>query len=160
MRRLVLAGEFHRELRLGVRTEVGHGGILLPAYVGKDTEDGVGEGQRERHVLLGVAAGVSEHHSLVARALLGGLFAFDSAVDVCALLVDGADDAAGIGVESVFGLGVAYLADHFAHRFLDVDVCVFGLDFASYDDEACGAERLARHLGLGVLAEEFIKDCI
>ena len=78
--------------------------------------------------------------------------------DVGALFVDGRDDGAGVGVETVFALGVTYAADGPAGDILDIDVCVVGGDFASDDYESGADEGLAGNAGVGVLAEEVIED--
>ena len=109
---------------LGVRAQVRHRGRVAAAYVGEYLKKLVREVEGERHIFFRVAAGVAEHHSLVAGALLGEFCALDSAVDVVALFVYRADNAAGRCVKAVFGLGVAYAAYDLAGGFLDIDVGV------------------------------------
>ena len=118
------------------------------------------KGEGERHELRGIGAGEAEHHTLVSGSLflLGGTH--HTAVYVYALLVYGADHAAAGGVETVFGLGVAYACNYFADSLGDVYVGVFAANLTAYDHEACGAESFYGHLGLRVLAEEFIEDGI
>ncbi len=128
--------------------------------VGEDEKHLVSEREGEWHVLFSVDAGIAEHHALVPGALVERLGADYAAVDVRALLVDGGDDAAGGGIEAVFGLGVADLPYDAACYCRDVHVGVFAAHFTAHDHEACGAESLARDFGLLVLAEEFIEDCI
>ena len=145
------------ELGLGVRAEVRHQLRLLVADVGQDLQQEVAEVQGQRHIVLGVAAGVAEHHALVAGALVIGLGALHAAVDVGALLVQGGHHAAGVPVEHVLGLVVADAVDGVADGGLDIDIG-FGLDLAHHHDHARGAEALARDLGFGVLAEELVQD--
>ena len=152
------AGEFDGELRLGVRAQVGHQGRFVVPDVGEGVQEPVREGQGEGHVLLGVRAGVAEHHALVAGALPFGVFAHDAAVDVRALLVDGGNDSAGVGVETVLGLGVADARDYAAHRGGNVHVGVVGRDLAAHDHQARGAEGFTSDFRLRVLPEEFVKD--
>ena len=130
---------------------------LLVADVGQDLEREVAQIQRQRHVVLGVTAGVAEHHALVAGALVVGLGALHAAVDVGALLVQGGHHAAGIAVEHVLGLVVANVIDGFPDSGLDVHVGL-GLDFAHHHDHARGAEALAGDLGFGILREELVQD--
>ena len=72
--------------------------------------------------------------------------------------MDGGENAAGIAVEAVFGLVVADTVDDVTDGLLDVYIGVFRTDFAADDDQAGRAEGLAGHLGIGVLAEEFVED--
>ena len=122
--RPVVVAVLDGELGLGVRAEVGHGGGVLPTDLRQLYQCYVGQGEGQGHVLLGVVAGVAEHHALVAGALLLLLLADYTAVDVGGLLVHGGEDAAGLGVEHVVGLGVADLLYHAAGHVLDVNVCV------------------------------------
>ena len=154
------AGEFDGELGLGVRAEVGHQLRLVVPDVGERLQELVRERQGEGHVFLGVRAGVAEHHALVAGALLLGLLAGHAAVDVGALLVDGGDDAAGSGVETVLGLVVADALDHAARRGRDVDVGALGIDLAAHDHQAGGAEGFTGDVRLRVLPEEFVENGI
>ena len=154
------AGEFDGELGLGVRAEVGHQPGLVVPDVSEGVQELVRERQGEGHVLLGVGAGVAEHHALVAGALLLGLLAGHAAVDVGALLVDGGDDAAGGGVEAVFGLVVADALDHAPRGGGDIDVGVLGVDLAAHDHQAGGAEGFTGDVGLRVLPEEFVENGI
>ena len=118
------------------------------------------EVERQRHVVLRVPAGVAEHHALVAGSLILRVFAHHATVDVLALLVDLGEDSAGVAVEHVVGLVVADAVDHSAHNLLDVNVRVLGTDLAADDHKSCRTECLACHLGLGILTEELVKDCV
>ena len=150
--------ELDGELALGVRPQVGD--FAGMPYLRKDLEQRMRQGEGERHVLRGVLAGKTEHHTLVAGALLVLGTAHHAAVDVGALLVDGADYPAAGGVEAVFRLGVADAGYGGANRSGDVYVGIVAAHLAAYYDKACGAESFHCHLGLGVLAEEFIEDGI
>ena len=153
-------GELHRELRLRVGAQVGHELRFVVPYAGEDLEQPVREREGEGHVLVAVDARIAEHHSLVAGALFHGVAAHHSAVDVGALLVYGGDDSAGGGVEAVFGLGVADAAYHAARSGRNVHVGVFRAHLSAHYHEAGGAESLAGHLRFGVLAEEFVENCV
>ena len=150
---------FNGILGLGIRTEVGHEDGF-PPQVGQSLERQVRQGEGKGHVLPGVAAGIAEHHALVAGTLGFGLLADHAPVDVLALVMDGGQDAAGIAVKAVFSLVVTDAVDDPADGFLDIDVCVLGTDFAAHDDQAGGAEGFAGHFGIGVLTEELVEDGI
>ena len=62
----------------------------------------VGQHDRQRHQLVGLAAGEAEHQALVA-----GAARVDAHRDVGRLLVDRREDGAGLGVEAVLGARVA-----------------------------------------------------
>ena len=116
----------------------------------------MGQVERQRHVVLGLVGGVAEHHALVAGALLHGVAALHAAVNVGALLMDGAQHAARVAFEHVFALGVAHLLDDLAGNERHVHVGL-GLHFAGQDDLPGGDERLAGHLRLGVVSQQFVK---
>ena len=122
--RPVVVAVLDGELGLGVRAEVGHGGGVLPTDLRQLYQCYVGQGEGQGHVFFGVVAGVAEHHALVAGALLLLLLADYTAVDVGGLLVHGGENAAGLRVEHIVGLGVADLFYHAAGHVLDVNVCV------------------------------------
>ena len=158
--RMMVRGELDGELRLGVRPQVRHHLRLVVAYIRQDLQQAVGERKGEGHVVFGVTAGVAEHHALVAGALLLLNGTDYAAVDVGALLVDGADDAAAGSVETVFGLGVAYAGDGAPNCLVDIHVGIVGADLASNDHQSGGAESLAGNFGIGVLGEEFVQDSV
>jgi len=79
--------------------------------------------------------------------------------DVCGLLVDRDDDAAGLGVEAVFGSRVADLGDRLADEARDVDVRL-GRDLTRDDDEAGRDQRLAGDAPRGVVREDGVENCI
>ena len=145
------------ELALGIRSQVGHQLDLVVADIGEDFQQFVAQVQRKRHVVFGVPAGVAEHHALVAGALLVFAGAFHAAVDVGALFMQGAENAAAGGVEHVVGLGIADPADGVAHGGLDIHIGL-GLDLSHNHDHAGRAETLAGHFGLRVLFQKFIQD--
>ena len=151
---------FHSELALRVRAEIWHQLQVVLPYVGKHPEGQVGERKRERHILLGILAGISEHHALVSGALAVLAFPDHAPVDVTALLVYGREDSAGIAVEHVLGLVVAYPVHHAAYGLLDVDICVVAVDFTSDHHKTGGAEGLAGYLRLRILTEELVEHCV
>ncbi len=68
-----------RDLALGVRQQACHRLVVDPCRQFADAvQDGVGVVDRRRHQRVGLAAGVAEHHALVAGALVlvaGGVHA-------------------------------------------------------------------------------------
>ena len=90
----VVVAVFHGDLTLGVGAQIGHLLAFL-AYVGESGHDEVGQVERNGHVVFGLVAGVQpKHHALVAGTLVVFLLTAHAAVDVGALLVDGAQYAA------------------------------------------------------------------
>lgn len=166
--RTVVVVVFYRHLALGVGAQVCAGVAMrvdpchlaaLATNVGELMHDEVAEIEGERHESVGLVGGIAKHHALVARALSGGIGAFDAAVDVVALLVNSREDATGCRVELEFASVVAYLADDLSHDLGNVDVS-FGFYFAGYDHLTGGDECLASYFRVGVVGEERIKDCV
>src|SRR5688500_3662734 len=87
------------DLSLAVGAEPFHAGTTA---VGQSSGDPVREEYRHRHQLLRLVRRVAEHHALVAGAT--GVYPLGY---VGRLLVDGADDGAGLVIEAVRGIGVA-----------------------------------------------------
>ena len=145
-------------LALGIRAQVGHLQSLA-ADVGEDAQDAVAQVEGQRQIVLGLVGGIAEHHALVAGALTHGILALYAAVDVGALLMDGGEDAAGVGLEHIFALGVADAADGVAGNLGEIHVSL-GLHLAGQNDLPCGDECLTGNLGLRVESQQVIKDCI
>ena len=148
--------EFHAELRFRVGAEIGD--LAVVPHVCEHAQELVRKIEGQGHVVRCILAGVTEHHTLVTGALGHLILAHHAAVDIRALLVDGGDDSAGSGVETVLGLGVTYTGDGVAHDLLNVDVRILGGDLAADYHEARRAEGLASYLCLRVLPEEFVQD--
>ena len=148
-----------RHLRLAVGTEIVDKALL--AHVGQLLCHLMGKGDRERHELRGLGAGVAEHHALVARAVVelarAAFLIFKGVVDahrdIAALLVDVRDNAAGVTVKAVLRAVIADVADDVARDLRDVDIAARG-DLAHDVDKAGGDGRLAGHAAVGV----FFKD--
>ena len=151
------AVELDAELRLGVRPQIRN--LTGMPDIRQNLQQTMRKIQRERHIVGRVAAGVAEHHTLVAGTLVHLVGAHDAAVDIGTLFVDGGDDPAGGGVEAVFGLGVSDTGDGFACYALDVDIGV-ARNLSANNHEAGCAKGLAGHFGLRILAQEFIEDGI
>ena len=149
---------FHGHLALRVGAQIGHL-LAHAADIGQHNQYFVGQGQGEGHIGVGFVVGIAEHHALVACALVHGVFALHAAVDVGALLVDGAEDAARFGVKLILCLCVANLADGATRHVLQIYVCL-RLDFACHNDLSCRDKGLAGHFGIGVVGQKFIKHGI
>ena len=150
----------HRHLALGVGAQVGHL-LALAAYLGQHIHDVVGQRNGQRHVGVGFVVSVAEHHALVAGALCHGVASasIHAAVDVGALLVNGAEHAAAFGLKLVGGLGVANAGNGAACGALQVDIG-FRLYLAGQHHLACGDECFARHLRLRVVGQKLIENGI
>ena len=141
-----------RDLALAVRSQVievaglPHGRELLG--------EPVREHDRERHQLLGLAAGVPEHQALVA-----GAEVVDAHRDVGRLLVDRGDDAAGLVVEAVLRPCVPDALDRVPRDARDVDVAG-GRDLAGDDDEPRGQDRLAGDPARRILGNNRVQDSV
>ena len=154
---------FDGDLRLAVRAQVRQ--LAGLADLGQATRHAVGEGDRQRHQLGGLAAGEPEHHPLVAGAELEGRRCVvadlerrvDPLRDVRRLALDRDERAAGLVVESVVGPGIADVADGVADDRLEVDVGV-GRDLAEHQHEAGRGGGLAGDSRVGVLADDRVQD--
>ena len=142
---LVLLVVLDGHLRLAVGTEIVH--ELLLAHFGETLCQLVREGDRQRHPLRRLVAGVAEHHALIARAVVERVRAVFLALqrlihaqrDVAALLVDVRHDGAGLAVEAVLCAVIADLAHDLPHGFRDVHIAV-GRDLA-HDVHDAGRHR-------------------
>ena len=143
---LVLEGD----LGLGVGPQVRD--RSSPAHLGMALGEPVGEMDRQRHQLVGLVAGVAEHHPLVARALLAHAFG-----DVGRLVVDGDEHRTGVAVEAEQGVVIAGGADGGAHNVGDLHVGL-GADLARHHHEARGDQRLASDAAAGIGIEQGVED--
>src|SRR5207245_596051 len=105
-----------------------------------------------RHEIFIFVGGVPEHHALIAGA--AGVYAHG---DVARLLVDRADDRAGVRIEAVEGVVVADGGDDAAHQRLEIDVGLGG-DLACDHDQAGGGQGLTSDTAVGVLLETLVED--
>ena len=147
-----------RHLALRVGPEPGERAVL--PQLGQPVDDPVRQGDRQRHQLGGLVAGVAEHHPLVAGAdvlALGGVLV-DPLGDVGRLLAQGDHDGAGGGVEAHLARGVADLADHLADDRRVIDHRL-GRDLAGQADQAGRQQALARDAGVRVLRQDAHREC-
>ena len=100
---------FHGNLRLAVRQNVRQNVHLT--HIGQALGQRMRQLNRQRHQAFRLAAGITEHHALIACARVLFDFAGNAHVDIRALLVQVDGDLAGLRVEAVARLGVADLAD-------------------------------------------------
>ena len=154
--RLVVVVIADRHLRLGIRPEISDLLVFTP-QLGQLDEQLVGQIQRQRHVIGRFVRRVTEHHALVPRTLVLGRTADDAAVDIGGLLVNRGQHPAGIGLEHILALGVADLADDFPGDLLDVQIGV-GFYLPRQHDLACGHQRLAGHLALGIECQKIVNQ--
>jgi len=145
---------FDRDLGLAVRPEVGQG-FVFPD-IAQAADELVGQGDRQRHELLGFPAGVAEHQALVAGALIVLAGFIDALGDVGRLFMNRRDDAARFIIESVFRLGVSDLLDGIAHDFLEIAVAEGG-DFPGDEDESRRGQRLAGDAAPRILPQQVVQ---
>ena len=159
----VLLVVLDRDLRLAVGPQIVHQPLLT--HGSQALGQLVGKRDGQRHELRRLVAGETEHHALVARAVVeravAGLLALERLVhaegDVRALLVDVRDDGAGLAVKAVLCAVVADLAHGLAHDLRDVHVAV-GRDLA-HDVHDAGRDRaLAGDAAVRVLRQNGVKD--
>ncbi len=122
------------------------------AHVGEALGELVRELDRHGHQLGSLVAGEAEHHALIAGA--AGVYTHG---DVRGLLLDGADDAASLGVEAVLGARIADVADYFASEIGEINVGRGG-NFAGDDNEARGDERLAADAAHRIVLQDGVED--
>ena len=144
------------DLTLGVRTQIGHHLTLL-ADLCEGAHDEMREVERHGHEILGLVGGIAEHHTLVASALLVLVAIIDTAVDVLALLMDSSEDTAGVAVELVFGLGIAYLLNRVTCNGLQVDIHITAY-LAHQHHLSCSDKRLTSHTGAVVVSQELVEN--
>ena len=127
----------------------------------------MGQGDRQRHQLVGLATRVPEHHPLVARTehvkriermlltLLERVLHPDR--DVGGLLLDRGDDATRVAVEAEPGVRVSDLHHGVANDRGDVDVPLGG-DLPGDEDDPGRHQGLARDAAVRVLGEHRVQD--
>ena len=119
----------------------------------------MGPVDRRRHQRLGLVAGKAEHHALVARALLLGLFPGHALGDVHRLLIHRRNNGAGPPVKTHIGTIVANLLDCVADNGGKVGIGLGG-DLPGDEGEAGGDQGFASHVGIRVLGQDGIQDAV
>ena len=167
--RLVILIILHRDLGLSVRPQVGKRAVL--ADLSQASCQLVGQGDGIGHILLRLVGGVAEHHALISRAdgvqlllghmLLPCLLGLQSLVNaqgnICGLLIDGGDHAAGIAVKAILCPVIADLPDGLPDNLLDVYIGAGG-NLSHNQHQSCGDGRLAGHPAHGILLHQGIED--
>ena len=146
---------FHRHLTLGIRAEIGHLNTFTTDG-GKRAEDMMAQVECQRHVVLGLIRGITEHHALVAGALIFWIHTLHALVDVLALLMNGGEHTAALGVELIFGFSVAYATYRLTCHFLQVDISL-RLHLASKHHLSGCHQGLTCHLRLAVVSQKVVE---
>ncbi len=154
-------------LGLAVGTQVRNRAVL--ADLGQPAGQAVRQGDRQRHQLGRVRAGVAEHQALVTGALLvelvegvlqprlvGGV---DTLRDVRGLRVDRHVDPAGVAVEALAGLVVPDLLHAVTDDLRDVDLGLGG-HLAGHVDLTSGDHGLDRDTAARVHAQHRVQDAV
>ncbi len=108
----------------------------------------------QRHQLGRLAAGVAEHHALVARAAR-----VHAHRDVGALLVDVGDYRARLCVEAIGGVRIADIPDHIARHLLQIHIRIGG-DLAHNVHKARAGRCLAGHAAVWILLQHCVQNRI
>ena len=125
----------------------------------------MGQGDGQGHELLGLVAGVAEHHALVAGAVIqliaAGLLGLQALVnahgDVGGLLVNGGQHGTGVTVKAVLGPVIADVPHHLAGQLGDIDVAGGG-DLAHDVDQTGGHRGLTGHAGSGIGSQNGVQN--
>ena len=112
--------------------------------------------ERGGHVVVGLVAGIAEHHALVSGTLVVLFLTRHAAVYVVTLLMNGSQNTARVVVELVFGLAVANVLDGAAGHGLQINVGT-GTHLAHDDHLAGGDERLHGAVRLAVVSKKLIE---
>ena len=113
--------------------------------------------ERNGHIVARFVGGITEHHALVAGALVFFVFTVDTTIDVATLLMNGREDSTGVAVELIFRFGITNLVDGAASHRLQVDIGIAG-DFAHDNHLTRGDKRLDGTACMLVVSQELIED--
>ena len=155
----------HRDLGLAVGTQVVHQTGLT--HLGQLLGHLVRKRDGQRHQLRRFIAGITEHHALIAGAVIqlavAGLFRLQGSVnahgDVAGLLVDVGDNAAGIAVKAVLGAVIADLTHHLAGDLGNIHIAGGG-DLTHDMDQTGGSGGFTGHAAIGVMRQNGIQHGI
>ena len=114
----------------------------------------MGVGNRHRHQLFGLIAGVAKHQPLVPRTIT-----VDPHGDVAALRVQRDENAYRLGTEAHVRADIADVMHHIPDQ-LDVVQLSLGRDFPGENDKIRRAQCLARHAGEWVLGQQSVQHTI
>ena len=153
----------HGDLGFAVGAQIVHQTLL--AHVGQALGHLVGQRNGQRHQLRGLVAGVAEHHTLVAGAVVqlvvAGFLGLQRLIhaqrNVAGLFVDVGDDGAGVAVKTIGGVVVADVTDYVTGDLGNVHIAGGG-DLTHDVDQAGGSGGLAGHTAIGILLENGIQN--
>ena len=149
----------HGQLGFGIRTQPRQAAVFAQFALALHQAVAVIDGKR--HQGRGFVAGIAEHQTLIARALVQvDAFAFVHALgDVRRLLVVVHADCAAVGIKAQLGGVVADAFDGFACNF-DVVHLGGGSDFACQYAQACVDQGFCCDTRFGVLRQDGIQNRI
>ena len=169
--RVVLGGDQHlgdldglvvfvveADLHFAVRPQIRNHARL--AHLSQLLSQAVGQLDGQRHQRIGLRAGKTEHHALVAGALVFGAFAVNSLGDVAGLLADAHHHPADIAIKAQIAVVIADVADGLAGQAGNVDPIGLGSDLAGDQAQPGGHQRLAGHPAVRVFGQQGVKDGI
>ena len=146
----------HLALRVG--TQIGHLLTLL-ADVGQCAHEQMRQVERHRHIVLGLVGGITEHHALVASALVLVLFTVHTTADVTALLVNGSENTARVAVELIFALRITDTIDGTAGNGLQVNISLRA--HLAHDHHLSGSDKgLDGAACLIVVSQKLVYQCV
>ena len=139
---------FNRNLTFSVGTKIRQQTAL--SHFGEFSREFMRKRESHGHIFFRFVRGVTEHHSLIARAepigFVAGFSVFeriiDSESDIRALIVNGGEHRASIAIESVFRSVVTYFADCISCNLLNIDVAMRGY-FTHYENKPRGCGSFA-----------------
>ena len=149
----------HGNLTLAVRPEPRKAAIL--SRLCQRLRQIVRVGDRRRHQFLGLVAGKSEHHALIAcplliRIVIGRIHAHR---DILRLLVDRRQNRAASSVEAILRVIVADLRDRVSRNARNVHIAV-RRNLAHHQHKTGRRRALARHTRLRVLGQDRIQYAV
>ena len=166
--RLAVGSVFHCHLALRVRAKigaqmtvgvnVGHS-VLVATDFGQFAQQAVAQVERQRHVGIGLVAGIAEHHALVAGTLIFFILALNAAIDVGALLMKSREDATRFSFKLERAAIVADAVNNASDGFHQINIG-FRLHFAGNGHMACGHKCFASNLRLRVAGKEFVENSV
>ncbi len=141
--RLTLRSIFNCHLALGVRTQVGHH-LAFTTHLRKLSQQKMAEVNRKRHIIGSFIASISKHHTLVAGALLLGIFAFHATVYVGTLFMQSGKHATGVSVKHQLAAVITDPIYHATGHLHKVNVSVT-LNLSGNHHLTCGHKSFASH---------------
>ena len=141
---------FHSHLALAVRAQIVQRAVL--AHVRQPLCQLVRQRNGQRHQLRRLAAGVAEHHALVARAARGHAHG-----DIGALLVDIGKHGACVRVKAVFGAGITDVPHNVAHNLLEIHIAFRG-DLTHDMHKARTGSHLTGHTAVRVFFQQRVQN--